>query len=79
MKHKLHFEEEFINILTHKFNSDSLANKMEIDKLDTFLTNNNNVTEEMILKLISNNDDLNFNKIIEFCANGNPKKCSILF
>ena len=27
----------------------------------------------MILKLLSNNEDLNFNKIIEFCANGNPK------
>ena len=79
LKHKLHFEEEFINILTHKFNSDSLANKMEIDKLDTFLTNNNNVTEEMILKLISNKDDLNFNKIIEFCANGNPKSALYYF
>ena len=79
MKHKLHFQEKFINILTHKFNSDSLANKMEIDKLDTFLTNNNNVTEEMILKLISNKDDLNFNKIIEFCANGNPKKALYYF
>ena len=79
LKHKLHFEEKFINILTHKFSSDSLANKMEIDKLDTFLTNNNNVTEEMILKLISNKDDLNFNKIIEFCANGNPKSALYYF
>ena len=79
LKHKLHFKEKFIDILTHKFSSDSLANKMEIDKLDNFLTNNNSVTEEMILKLISNKDDLNFNKIIEFCTNGNPKSALYYF
>ena len=70
-KHKLNFKDNFINNLVIKFNSDSLTNKMEIEKLDSFLTNNNNVTEEMILTLISRNEDVNFNKVIEYCANGN--------
>ncbi len=50
-KHKLYFKDDFINNLTVKFNSDSLNNKMEIEKLDFFLTNNKNVTKEMILHL----------------------------
>ena len=36
-KHQLNFDEVFIKNLSLKFNSDSLTNKMEIDKLDTFL------------------------------------------
>ena len=52
-KHKLNFKEDFIKNLSLRFNSDSLTNKMEIEKLDTFLTNNKNVTEEMIFSLIS--------------------------
>ena len=45
---------------------------MEIEKLDSFLTNNKNVTEEMIFTLISNNEDINLNKVVENCSNGNP-------
>lgn len=70
-KHKLNFKEVFIKKLSLRFNSDSLTNKMEIAKLDTFFTNNKNVTEEMIFSLISNNNDINFDKIIESCSNGN--------
>ena len=70
-KHKLYFEDDFINNLTVKFNSDSLNNKMEIEKLDSFLTNNKNVTKDMIFELISNNEDINFNKVVEYCVNGN--------
>ena len=70
-KHKLYFKDDFINNLTVKFNSDSLNNKMEIEKLDSFLTNNKNVTKEMIFALISRNEDVNFNKVVEYCVNGN--------
>lgn len=70
-KHKLNFRDNFINNLAMKFNSDSLTNKMEIDKIDTFLTNNKNVTEEMIYTLISKNEDFNLNKVIEYCTKGN--------
>ena len=71
LKHKLNFKNDFINSLAVKFNSDSLNNKMEIEKLDSFLTSNEDVTEEMIFTLISRNEDVNFNKVVEYCTNGN--------
>ena len=49
----------FIKNLSLMFNSDSLINKMEIDKIDTFLENNKNVTEQMLYSLMSNNDETN--------------------
>ena len=72
-KHKISFKKDFVKNLILKFSSNSLTNEMEIEKLDIFLTNNKNVTEEMIFTLISNNDDINLNKIIENCSNGNPR------
>ena len=78
-KHKLNFKSNFIEDLTIKFNSDSLTNKMEIEKLDVFLTNNKDVTEEMILKLISRNEDINLNKVVEYCTNGNVSEALMYF
>ena len=72
-KHKINFKKDFIKNLILNFSSNSLTNEMEIEKLDIFLTNNKNVTEEMIFTLISKNDDLNLNKVIENCSNGNPR------
>ena len=70
-KHKISFKKDFVKNLILKFSSNSLINEMEIEKLDIFLTNNNNVTEEMIFTLLSKNDETNLNKIIENCSNGN--------
>ncbi len=78
-KHKLNFSKEFLNNLALRFNSDSLANKMEIDKLDTFLTNNMYVSEEMIFNLVSDNNDVNFDKIVEYCTSGNPRRALVYF
>ncbi len=72
-KHKINFKRDIIKNLMLKLSSNSLTNEMEIEKLDVFLTNNKNVTEEMIYTLISNNDDLNLNKVIENCSNGKPR------
>ena len=69
-KHKLNFNNEFIRNLTQKFSSDSLVNRMEMEKLDVFLSNNENVSEEMLLTLVSPNINLNLNKVIEYCSNG---------
>lgn len=71
-KHQLKFDKLFIKNLSLKFNSNSLTNKMEIDKLDTFLENNKNVTEQMLFSLVSNNNEANLSKIVETCSNGNP-------
>ena len=78
-KHKIKFKEAFVKNLIHKFSENSLTNEMEIEKLDIFLTNNKNVTEEMIFTLISRNDDINLNKIIENCSNGNPREAIRIF
>ena len=71
-KYQLNFKKAFIKNLCLKFNSDSLTNKMEIDKIDTFLENNKNVTEQMLYSLISNNNEANLSKIVESCSKGNP-------
>ncbi len=78
-KHKITFKKEFINNLILNFSSDSLNNEMEIEKLDIFLTNNKNITEEMIFTLISKNNDINLNKVIENCSSGNPSEALISF
>ena len=78
-KHNLNFRDDFIKALTLKFNSDSLTNKMEIGKLDIFLSNNKDVTEEMILKVISKNEDVSLNKVIECCTNGNVSDALMYF
>jgi DNA polymerase III subunit delta len=69
-QYKLKFSPNFLSVLSSKFNSDTSINLMEIKKLETFLINNPNVTEEMILSLITDNIDLNLNKIIQLCSTG---------
>ena len=70
-KHKIDFKKEFVKDLILRFGSNSLTNEMEIEKLDVFLTNNKNITEEQIFILLSQNDEINLNKIVENCSNGN--------
>ena len=45
-----------------------------IVKLESFLIDNENITEESILELITDNIDLNFNKIIQLCTSGKIKE-----
>ena len=78
-KHKINFKEDFIKNLILKFSENSLTNEMELEKLDIFLTKNKNVTQEMIFALISRNDDINLDKIIENCSNGNPREAITIF
>ena len=63
------FSTNFLSILSSKFNSDTSINLMEIKKLENFLIDNDKVTENMILSLITDNADLNLNKIIFFRYN----------
>ena len=78
-KHKINFKRNIIKNIILKLSSNSLTNEMELEKLDSFLTNNKNVTEEMILTLISNNQDMNLNKVVENCSNGNPRDALTFF
>ena len=60
------FSNDFISTLSSRFNSDSSINSMEIKKLEDFLTDNENITEGIILSLIT----INLNKIIQLCSSG---------
>ena len=64
------FSTDFIHMLSLKFNSDTSINLMEIKKLEIFLLDNENITEEVILSLITDNKDINLNKIIQLCSSG---------
>ena len=66
----LTFSPDFVSMLSSKFNSDTSINLMEIKKLEIFLIDNENVTEEMVLSLITENIDTNLNKIIQLCSSG---------
>ena len=79
MRHKISFSNNFITHLSTAFNADSLTNKMELEKLESFLINNQNVTETALIKLIINNEDINLNKIINSCLNGETKECLFYF
>ena len=78
-RHEISLSKNFISHLSSAFNADSLTNKMELEKLDTFLINNKNVTETALIKLIINNEDINLNKIINSCLNGETKECLFYF
>ena len=69
-KYRFTFSPDFISTLILKFNSDTSINLMEIKKLESFLIDNKNVTEETILSLIADNNDINLNKIIQLCSSG---------
>ena len=73
LKHKVSFSNDFILYLSSKFGSDSLSNKMEIEKLDSFLTNNNNVSENSLTKFITSSEDINLTQIVKACLNGETK------
>ncbi len=70
LKHKVSFSDDFIIYLSSKFGSDSLSNKMEIEKLDSFLSNNNNVSENSLTKFITSSEDINLTQIVKTCLNG---------
>ena len=73
MKHKVSFSNNFISDLSSIFNIDTLANKKELEKLDLFLINNKNITENSLLKFLENNEDINLNKVVKSCLNGETK------
>ena len=74
IKHKINFSNEFISNLSSLFNADSLSNKMEIEKLESFLINNKNVTEDIVLNFLLINENINLNKVVNSCLNGETRE-----
>ena len=73
LKHKVFLSNNFISQLSYRFSSDSLSCKMEIEKLDDFLTNNNNVSEHSITKFVISSEDINLSQILNSCLNGKTR------
>ncbi|MDC1260718.1 hypothetical protein N8014_03980 [Pseudomonadota bacterium] len=67
------FSDSFLSHLSTKFSNDSSINKMEFDKLRNFLINNKEVTETVLLSLVTDNTNVNLNKLSNFCALGDVK------
>ena len=78
-ENKHNFSDSFISHLSSKFSNDSSINEMEFDKLRNFLINNEEVTETILLSLITDNSNVNLNKLSNFCALGDVKNALFFY
>lgn len=78
-KNNYKFSDSFILYLSTQFSNDASINKMEFDKLTNFLINNNEVTETILLNLITDNSNVNLNKLSNFCAIGDVKNALFFY
>ena len=78
-QYKFKCHPDFVSTLSSKFNSDSSINLMEIKKLEIFLIDNENITEEMIISLITDNKNINLNKVIQLCSTGKIQEALFSF
>ena len=78
-QYKFKCHPDFVSTLSSKFNSDTSINLMEIKKLELFLIDNENITEEMIISLVTDNIDVNLNKIIQLCSTGKIQEALFSF
>jgi DNA polymerase III subunit delta len=76
-KYRFTFSPAFLSLLCSKFNSDTSTNLMELNKLESFLIDNDEVTEKMILSLITDNIDINSYKIVKLCSSGKIEEALI--
>ena len=78
-KYNLVFSNDFMSNLYKKFSTNSLVNKSELEKLENFIFENKNISESLLLSFITNNEDINNNKIIDLCLSGKPKEALLYF
>ena len=77
--HNLKFSSDFINLLSSKFSSNTSLNNNEFIKLSLFLDNEDNITENSLLELITDNTSLNISKITFYCASGDIENALELY
>ena len=65
--------------LYKKFSTNSLVNESELEKLENFIIENKDVSESLLLSFLTNNEDINNNKIIDLCLSGKPKEALLYF
>ena len=78
-KYNLVFSNDFMSNLYKKFSTNSLVNESELEKLENFIIENKDVSESLLLSFLTNNEDINNNKIIDLCLSGKPKEALLYF
>ena len=78
-KYNLVFSNDFMSNFYNKFSANSLVNQNEFEKLENFIFENKNISESLIFSFITNNQDINNNKIIDLCFSGKPKEALLYF
>ena len=78
-KYNLVFSNNFMSNFYNKFSTNSLINESELEKLENFIFENKNISESLLLSFMTNNEDINNNKIIDLCLSGKPKEALLYF
>jgi len=78
-KYNLVFSNDFMSNLYKRFSTNSLVNESELKKLENFIFENKNISESLLLSFMTNNEDINNNKIIDLCLSGKPKEALLYF
>ena len=79
IEYNFKFSDPFLLHLSSKFSNDSSINKMEFDKLKNFLSNNETVSETILLNLITDNTNINLSNINNFCGLGDVKNALFFY
>ena len=78
-KYNLVFSNDFMSNFYNKFSANSLINESELEKLENFIFENKNISEALLLSFITNNEEINNNKIIDLCLSGKPREALLYF
>ena len=78
-KYNLVFSNDFMSNFYNKFSANSLINESELKKIEDFIFENKNISESLLLSFITNNEEINNNKIIDLCLSGKPREALLYF
>ena len=78
-KNNLVFSNDFMSNFYNKFSANSLVNQNEFEKLENFIFENKDISESLLLSIMTNNEDINNSKIIDLCLSGKPKDALLYF
>ena len=53
--------------------------RTQLEKLENFIFENKNISEALLLSFMTNNEEINNNKIIDLCLSGKPKEALLYF
>ena len=78
-KYNLVFSNDFMSNFYNKFSANSLINESELEKLENLIFENKNISESLLLSFMTNNEEINNNKIIDLCLSGKPREALLYF